>query len=732
MRLWSGLLVALLLTAPASAQVAAWSDPEGDQTITYSGTQQGSYGAEVPNEAGWYPQFDIVRAGMFEETPDDIVFELMVTSEEPSGSEPDDSYLVSYKLHFTYHEEPFRLNVYWYPSWADMPFTYLERLEGDYWQYVTWVETGPHPDGEGWTMTLPKWDLRDLQLIPAREGDAISDIHAVAERSEFDWSSPVPRPAGFQIFSGGCVDEDSDSPDLGGPGCGFNPRDEAGTAASPLGSYVLTESPEGLGHILLETERPFRASNGLATTYVYQMRLFNLDDEPDTVSLAAANIPANWDIYLPPRVDLEAGQIKDIRMAVSVPFGHKHGESASVDILAKSQRDPQSTSETTLIVFWPEIAQPSGHHPRLYFHADGYRRWMNTAQEDPEADGSGVVGASRWACTLCVQNGDDGPKTVISEDEYYWYLYLRPGLFTGLDFDTTGTVEGNLDIAVDETIDSTVTTQLMLYREDQDPLVIAEQIQQVAFTAGEARSVAVSMPVVDTADRIPFETNSALYFNIDVYHIVDDPSEADPETVQAFLVGNPLSGMDYPAELYSGNSYLDLPLLDYHDDVDPGLLDALTRLQLEAPEEVVRPVNPGKTAAYFFEVVNKGDLDDTVEWSIEGPKADWASVVPVQSKVGSQSKATVAIRVDVPADAISDEVADLLLVGQSTKDPDAQVFGNFQAYVETDADIPDESDRFAELQGTAEKDEAKGAPFPTVVAAMAALGVAVFARRRQD
>lgn len=720
MRAWFGLMVALMMIAPATGQIAAWEDAQGDQSIRYGvagGSSPTQY--DVPNEdQGWYPHFDIVRAGIYEETEDSIVFELLIDSDEPQGTEPENPYAIEYNLHFTYHEEAMRINMRWYHEWMDEPWGYVERYENDYWQYLTWGWIQVHPEGDGWTFAVDKWNLRDQQLIPAREGDVIGNIWATSGKSEWDYSGVA--------FTGWCPNPDQPT-QTWGPGCGFSATDEAGSSSSPLGAYTLTKSPEGLGHILLETERPIRASNGLATTYVYELRLFNLDDEPDTVSLAASNIPSGWDVYLPPRVELEPGEIKNLRMAIGVPFGHKHGESASLQVLAKSERDPQSTSETTIVVYWPQIAQPSGHHPTLYFHSDGWRTWMNTVPGtgDPEDSGGGVVGArSSSNCTICTRNGEP----ILHERGYYWNMYLRPGLFTGLDFEVDKSINGNLEIAIDETLDTTVATMLTLYREDMEPIIIGMQEQDVSFTAGESTQIAVDMPVNAAADRIPYEANSALYFFVEVHGDWEGAEDADSSYVTNWFI-DINNDMDYAAELYTSTSSLNLPLLDYHDEVDPGLLDALTRLQLEAPEEIVRAVNPGRTAAYFFEVVNKGDSDDTVEWQVEGPHAEWATVYPEFSKVRSQGKATVAIGVHVPEDAAPEEVADLLLVGQSTKNPEAQVFGQFIAYVETGGEIPDESDRLLALQDTAEETEAKGAPFPVAVA-LAAVAVALLARRR--
>jgi hypothetical protein len=238
------------------------------------------------------------------------------------------------------------------------------------------------------------------------------------------------------------------------------------------------------------------------------------------------------------------------------------------------------------------------------------------------------------------------------------------------------------------------------------------------------------MPVKVEADRLPFDEDTTIYFRLSVAGVPETPEEIASAAVETATFGNtPLTDMEYAGELYSSVSYLRLPLLDYHDDIDPGLLDSLTPLHLEAPEEVVRLANPGKTLAYYFEVLNKGDQADTVEWLVEGPQSEWASVVPGFSDVDAYGRATVAIRVDIPADALREDVADLLLVGQSTENPDTQVFGHFQAIVETEADIPDESSRFAELQSTAQQSESQGAPFPTFIV-LVGVALAAILRRR--
>ncbi len=311
-----------------------------------------------------------------------------------------------------------------------------------------------------------------------------------------------------------------------------------------------------------------------------------------------------------------------------------------------------------------------------------------------------------------------------------WSIDLRPGLAMGLDFDTSKpiAVKLNLGAPADFTGTAQVVLNHVVYTQGANTVtrIARGEATAQAFTADQAKTVEISLQLEAAADRIPFVGSSSL--DLEVYlngTYATTPPLPDPQG----WMGRGSAQPEFL--LYSEGSTLDLPLFDFHDAIPQDVLDSIAALVLDNRTPNYKAVNPGRTAAFAFEVKNAGSKTHTVEWTVSGQNAEWAELYPAASEVRGPGAATVLVRVTPPAGAKEGETADLVLLGRSRQDAGLQVFARMVAGVTSQEDIPDESGVAEEFQKDADKAK-KESPGLGLLPVLAGVAAVAFARRRRE
>lgn len=689
MVVWRVPLVFLLMLLPLAG--ASWDDPAGDQEAGYY-TQHwdDEPAAWLPvQQQGWYPVADVLSVGVAEETPDALVWEVRVAGTGTGQGAPLAFPYYRYTLDFTFHDEPRRAEFRYMPEedHAVLRLSTLDEVPSGQQTFVRQTLDAVYdaealPDGAGWRVVMPKRDLRDSGYVPLRAGDVLSGFTGSAQGGKYSYVSPCATNA---------------------PETCWKVRDALG----PLGDVRVEKDPPGQGHLLLRTDAPLRGSNGEAATFLYNVTLRNLDDVADAVLLQAGGQPPEWEVRMPGVVDLPPGGSVDVPVAVTVPFRHQHGLTQTMQVRAASQAVPGIESLLEVGIVWHSVPQPAGHHDTLWLHArDGFG-WMNTLAEDPEATG----GTISW---------NSGSFSSGLEEETLALRYnvrLSPRLAMGLDLDPEGTLEATLPLVSDRAEPATVSLSLQVQHPD-GAVTLAEGTQEVDLVAGET-DVSWSLPVEQAGDRVPFRPDS------DLVLVVGVDIERERSVAQSILD----DGSATPG-LAADGARVRLPLNEYRDVVDQGLLSSLARLSLEPLTEAAKPVNPGRTAAFAFRAHNAESGAETVVWRLEGAHADWAQVYPARSTIPGRGNGTVLVTVTPPEGAADGEAAEVLLVGQSSRDARVQAFARLVAQVTTATDVPDESALADELRGEAARTVGRDSPLPLLVP-LAALAVAAARRGRR-
>lgn len=671
-------MVCILLLAPTGLAQVLFEDPEGDHEMGY--TPEDSGGEPVQwmsaSDMGWFPYADVLEVGIVEETEHDLVFRLKLAS-WTTGDEPESHRTMSVGLPFTFRGEA-RQATFWYElerreGYLSIGFVEEYNFNGQVDRYIRNQHLVPaEMTDDGLVARFPKELLQDSQLVPARAGDVLKDITVLAEGENWFRSSP-------------CI--------MFEPTYCWRARD----VVEGTHSLELEKNPPGVGHLLLFAEAPNRASNGEATTYLFNLTLRNIGQIDDRVRIQVGGQPGDWVVHAPATLELPKGETKHFPVAVSVPFKHKHGQQEEMEVRVASTSAKGIEATATIGVVWHEVPQPGGHHQELYLHSNGRNGWMNTLAEDPDATTDAEV---RW--NMRSQSGQDVT--------YGYRIPLSPRLLMGLDFEAGSTVSLDVPVNAPRPINGTLTAQLEL--RGRDGQTLAQESQGVDLEEGY-NVVPLTLPLQDGVDRLPFDEDNNLWLDVRLAYRSQRP----------FVPFTPFESSEEPT-LSTDGARMRVPLQEYHDIIDKDLLASLGRLSLQATGDVARLVNPDRTVAIPFDAANAGHRAATIDWHIEGTHAEWARVVPQASEVPARGNASVLVTISPPQGTADGAVAQLLLIGQDRRDPDVQVFARLVVTVTTTADIPDEADQAKDLASQARESEAKKTPGLGIVAALVAVALA--------
>lgn len=504
------------------------------------------------------------------------------------------------------------------------------------------------------------------------------------------------------------------------------------------------------GYARLFADTPVRASNGEATTFVFQVNATNLDDAKHYFSLAATGVPAGWQVTIASSVvELKAQQTATLPVLVTTPFGHNHGTFQDFLLEMVSLDDGGSVGRVELGVRYMATPQPAGHHNILYLHTaavdgdptfnsvfgtlfgfDPQNLYFNTLtpEEDDNDAGTPVGGTSRFIW--------DGPGSVPT-GRFTWSIPLSPPLAMGLDFDPLGT--GSIRILLNSVLplpaavlDGRIIHNIPLEpcdpREDEgceyngeDDYFVGRGTRTVVALIGpstpvevgtNAANVAFEAPIVATpeGDYLPFQDGATLTMQLNI-------SFQRPET--------PFGPRDMPK--ISGGS-MTLPLQEYHDAVDT-VFASSAGLMMHVDGSQQRQVNAGETAVFDLQLMNHGTEAATFDVSLTGPHVEWADVLgDARVTLAAGESRPLAIAVAAPASARQGDMADLVVTAANVADPTQRTLARLVVLVDETSDHPDDASRVAALDGQL---SAKNVPAIPLAWAALALAVLVAARRRR-
>lgn len=482
--------------------------------------------------------------------------------------------------------------------------------------------------------------------------------------------------------------------------------------AAPFPSLAVQFGLAQSGNARLTSATPFRASNGEATTFVYNITAHNLGDADDTFELEAMSVPAGYTVVLPvPVVAIPAASSISIPALLTMPFGHQHGAVASMVLELRSLSDAGSIGRLEIGVRFLAIPQPAGHHDTVFLHRApqdssalvpffGFSgEYMNTLEEDPLD-----AGGNSYAM---------GFSSINDEYLHFWDFSLQPTLQMGLHVDPAKV--GRLAIAVGTTVpQNQVHVTARLYASDQreffffgeepDGLLARADSEPVDLGPQGEHLFELDVLPAEGVGRIPFAAGTNLHLGILVS-----------------TQGPPTLGLASEGPYLAPGGSARLPLQEWHDPVDE-VLAALDGPGLSPLGPQERLVNPGEAVVFPVAIANPLSKSQRVDFEVSGPNAAWATLTPDSIEVPANGVAQATVVVRAPAAAVDGDRSDLVLQAFPRDDPTSRGLLRLVAEVDTDADQVDDS----AIAPTPSKDS----PAPGLVPVLAGLALLALARRR--
>ncbi len=618
---------------------------------------------------------------------------------------------------FTHHDQAFRLNIercfFCIPAdyvWSSL---YSRPVDSEDWSQV-WIRSGPDgpiqdEENDVFIQRVPRSDLRDASGAKPFLGRSLSDAVATsmaAVSGVYFSLTEDPARVDFPVIIG-------------------DRMPDSGTGAPIPVQVGLAQT----GSARLSTDRPMRASNGEATTFIYSITATNVGDKTELFELEAMGAPSTWSVLLPvSAVELDAGQSRDIPVLVSTPFRHLHGAEQTFHVHMTSANDRSSVGRLEIGVIFNEIPQPAGHHSQIWFHSRASEDLFQTtlgqvfpgndgavymnAREDDENDARVAISGLNWGTSF-------DPEPV---GQSRWFLDLDPGLLMGLDFDMDrlGSVVAPIKAGAGLTGAQLQGRLVLLGAPSEDEnfnnfpygdrtlTVLANLTTDapVDVSAGAVHEFTATLTPQPEADYIPYDPANNMVLEL----------RLSMRQARTFTTA------DAPY-LEPGGSAV-LPLLEYHDPVDD-VFDSLDGPILRAAGAQQRLLNPGSTAIFDVEVENARDQGATYKLSLSGARSEWASVVGSgRLKMTPEGTASIQVAVQVPGDARDGDLVDLVLSAEDQQDP--TIRGLIRLFVEVDTEAEHDDDGAAPAA-----DVVKDAPGLSVATLVVLAGALVALRRRR-
>lgn len=554
-------------------------------------------------------------------------------------------------------------------------YRFSEALQADTW--VAWSQAEADPSTDTLVASFDKADLVDQHGAAPFPTRALEGFSVVAM---------------MNVLGGTLVTQQADR------------MPDEGEGAAP---YPIRSGPVQAGGLSLWTDRPFRSSNGEATTYVYTVQASN-QGAAATVRLSAEGVPSGWEVRFPKeRVDLAAGATLPLQVLATVPFTHVHGLQPSFLVRLADEDDAARSGQVRLGVDYPEVPQPAGHHPDLVFHSRQYNNgvmttpngflqsgnlgyaWMTTLEEDESDDGYAVPG----------RFSQPDPSTV----RYAWYVYV-PEMSIGLDFDPSRPVLLDVPLSTSLPLPGAALKADLYYSWRtadggwDSTRIVTLASEALDLEAGTRHAFQLEGLPTAESDRLPPHREAYLGWSI-VLTAARPGADAGGQAVR----------------LEPGGTTR-LPLVDYHDAVDE-VYAAIGDVRLAPAGPGTRDVNPGETVLFNLTLANSGE-GGSFHLALGGEHAGWARVLGGDRvEVPAGEERTVRLAVAAPPEAADGQALDLLVEAHGPNGATALL--RLGGQVVHGADLADEAALAGDLDA--------GRESPSPAAALLALGLAALA-----
>lgn len=489
------------------------------------------------------------------------------------------------------------------------------------------------------------------------------------------------------------------------------------SAASAEGlAFPVQSGVQQSGEAVLYATRPFRASNGEAATFIFEVEAANLGEDEAMYRLAASRVPAGWEVTFPQsQVRIDGEDSRSVPVLATVPFAHQHGRLASFLVELQDLRDAGNVGRVELGLHYTDPPQPAGHHSTLILHSHasapfeqavntafnfgGDYATMNTMEDDPSDDGVPVRGQFNSFSS----GGGFG---------FQWAIALSPRLQMGIDADLTRT--GTISVPIGSSLPmpgAVLDGYLYVYKVELDEEGFFDGYEEILLghvvptapvdIAATGTQTFETLIVPDRAgDYIPYDPEANLVLVLNV-------STSRPAT---------FTGPEAPSLLPGG--HLTLPLLEYADPVDD-LFSGELGLELEPVGGAERRAPPG--GATIFTVNATGPAGRYV-LQAHGPESSWVEFPAGTLSVGEDGEGRTQVLVRVPSNATNGTVVDVVV--EASGGPADAVRSLARLRVTVDESAPDEA-------ALAVVDEDKDAPGLAPLLAAAAVALAALLRRRR-
>ena len=655
------LLLVLLLAPGATAQSAAppvevLQDGTGD-------LEAEAEGQKAPFDADAYTDMDLTGLTV-EERREAFVFTVAVADIKEPQEENGEGGLIS--VRFRHNDREFDLQIDQNSIVGSFTDAYLlaRPVGTEEWSWVWYDPEAVSVDraGDAFVIAVPREQLADEVGAPPFVGRSLQGFWAESRT----------------LFSGASF---------------FNLNGQGGLVRSPL--YIRDRMPDDgmgtvdvevrlglaqVGHLVLHSDDPRRASNGEASTFVFEAYAHNTGGDDDLAVLAAKDVPSGWSVVFPhPVIALEAGQTATFPVVVSTPFAHQHGSAKTFVVEATSESAPTAVGRVELGLTYLATPQPAGHHDTLYFHSLSGEGFTGTPADEVLGWDRAFMNAAETfdgdeAIPVSGSNGlyvDDTVYTV-----YGWQVPLDPGLRMGLDFDLEGQAELTVPIkATLAELQATLTAELVLVQggwwfDEDNPRLATFKAEPVDLLPGDEKTYTLTSPIDPAADLVPYERGQSLVLGIRL-------TSSRPPTFLA----------DEAPVLLPGGS-LRLPLFEYHDPVDEVFQADGDGPRLAAVGAAERLANPGDTVRFPVDLSNPGP-ESRFGLSVVGLHAEHVRLPGGGSvTVPRDGTARIDVEVDVPETMADGERIDIVLQA----DAEDQLPALVRLVVEADTEKEHEGD----------------------------------------
>lgn len=689
------LLPMLAVTGPASAQ-ATPPVPEGPTTLIVLEDAAGDNSvrpADQPTPVAPWPHSDLVSLTVSEQ-PRDFTFVLKVAGlgdqDEPLAD------TAAYWMEFTAGGAAYRARAVYQPDNGGTA-AFLQSRDGDRDFYRGSEPLNASVDVAAATVTvgIPRSLVPNLDGAPLLKGEVLDGFAVTA------------ATVGDNLVRGlsyGTTTTGDAMPDSG-----------TGTI-----KWVVRHGGSQAGTVFAAIKQPVRVSNGEATTFLYEVTVHNRATRPDTIEVRANTTPPLWTLTFPQKeVRIDAEGKAEVPVLVTVPFNHVHGRYESANLTFQSRSDPLSRGSAEIGIRYTKVPQPAGHHNMLYWHSGNGAPFVNTLDNDTIPGDEQQSTPSSWTCSFSGGGASGQGRNVP----------LVPDLDLGIDVDLEAV--GEATVTVQSSAPSpglhSIGGFVVVWYGDQMPSSCAHEppeeavmvIERSAPLELEANTpLQVKLPITPLAygDRLEHEGDIHMGLVWVVFNDVETPF-----TGLGGLTG--LTGVSTSPVILDGSVFR-LPLSEYHDKVNQ-YFAALSGVELYTTGEQQLQVNPGKTAIFEVNAEMVGEQGADFALELAGLNTEWARIVGATTiSLGPRETKTITVAVTPPATASPLTVADLTLHAVKQGDDNVRSLIRLLATVTTEADVPDQASRVADLDG-----QQKSSPGPAALMVGGALLLAMVVRR---